>query len=1268
MINIRKVASQASLVAALVGISAAFNVTTAFAADAPATGGACLSDGAKKDMTSCPNSGPSNFDVSKHGKAPQVNFHSAPQPKDLKTKDQQNKPQMPTITDVPRDERKSKLQNRARALLVTEISGLESLFGSTAKNSPDRVDLARRLAEDYVELETAAFKEKTQAEVDRDNAKKTNPQLASQKQAAATQANQFMTRARTQAEKYYGLIKSDYPNYSKLDEVLYYLAYEYEQSNDNAHARQVYLELIKTRPQSKYIPNAYLAFGELFFNEAQGDPSKFDLAAQAYQEVIKYPPQTNKVYGYAWYKLGYVKWNQGDFTAALNAFKKTIDWGTAYRDQPGAAKLADSARHDTIPVYALKGDPGAAYNYFHTISGDDGGSNDKTYKMMDDLGQNYLDTGHYPEAITLYRDLMGRDKNGDRHCNYQSHISEATLAMKSGNKDAVKQVLVDQGKIYQEFKAGNHSADSKQQCANKTAELVSETAMAWHLEAVGSNGQRGTGDAKTMALAAQLYKEVVDTWNQQEFSTFTFPRIVKDDWPTICKIRYAMADLLYFQKDWAKCGPAFDSVVAENCSSQQDQAEAAYAAVLCYQNIYEQTHAGGADRKGSGNMPGAKKTEADKKADDEARLQPKPLTDNQKGMIQSFKRYICYIHPAASDKAGQDQLVEVKYALARTYFEAQHWEEAAIGFREVAMTYPDNDAAVYAAQLYLESVNVMGAHGQPPRTACFDDMATDVPKFLDLYCGTPDKQKKNEEQCTNLAKTQVDILRLKAQKLVEIADKNPGPSSAPQYEQAGNAYLDLFRKYCETPIRAGQQAQAERCDEIIYNAARAYQAARLIAKSITARKLLLDPALKMDKSELAKKATYEIGGNYQAIAVYDMAADWFEKFAKENPKAEHADTALSDAVLLRLGLGDEEHGIDDAATFRKNYGQSHAVQAAAIAYAIGAHYADKEDWKNARTSLEGAKNLFDKAAPDIQVQAHATLAKSYVQTKADAGAKTEYAKVRALWSNPGEAVNKINGAYPDEDSGQKAKRVGKALNAVGEAYFYEAEQTKKATVDTIKFPEYKGPGTKDDVLKHINTKVVAWLDKKKPAIDKAEAEYKKIIDLQPDAPPKWVIAAGSRVGLMWGDFVDDFRRAPIPDAWKKDAELRGVYYDALDGKSQPIKDQKAKPALVTCLAYSVKFQYFDDYSRACEVWLAKNYKAEYHVVDELRPSPTLSNSGLDERPPPVTVSGGLYHPASATSDKPAGGTTTTTTSSSSDDSSDTDKKPAGKKKPGKKGH
>ena len=66
----------------------------------------------------------------------------------------------------------------------------------------------------------------------------------------------------------------------------------------------------------------------------------------------------------------------------------------------------------------------------------------------------------------------------------------------------------------------------------------------------------------------------------------------------------------------------------------------------------------------------------------EAKLKPKDFTDQQKGMISAFNRYICYIHPAATDQQGQEQLVEVKYARSRTYFEAQHWEEAAIAFRD----------------------------------------------------------------------------------------------------------------------------------------------------------------------------------------------------------------------------------------------------------------------------------------------------------------------------------------------------------------------------------------------------------------------------------------------------------------------------------------------------------------------------------------------------------------------------------------------------------
>ncbi len=1211
----------------------------------------CIDDKAKAALSTCGAGGPKEFDVGKHGKTPQMNFHSAPPPADLKKRDQQTKPNVPTLQDAPRDERKSRLQARQRALLVNEIQGIERLFETTRKNAPDRPQLARRLAEAYVELEAAAFREKTEAEIKRDGFKKSNPQAAGQQQTQANQADALMKKARGKAVQNYTLVVNEYPTYGQLDEVLYYLAYEYEQASDLKNARAVYYDLIKKRPNSKYIPNAYLAFGELFFNEAQGDPSKWDLAAQAYTEVIKYPPPNNKVFGYAWYKLAYVHWNKGELEKALNAFKKTIEFGVVHAQLPGAGKLADSARRDLIPVYAIKGDPAQAYNFLHNISGDAQGSNDKTFKMMDDLGNNYLDTGHYPEAITLYRDLIVRDKSG-RHCVYQAHITEATMAVKSGNKDIIVKEIGQQLKVASEFKTSSYPADVKQECANKSAALATETAMAWNLEAVGSQGQRGTGDPKTMAASAALYQKVVDTWNAQEYATFTFPRIVKEDWPTIYKIKYQMADLLYFQKDWAKCGPAFDAVVTENPTAPE-AAEAAYASVLCYQNIYEERHKGGAALRGAGNLPGQKVDKAKQAEAEREKLKPKDMTDDQKGMVSAFNRYTCYINPPKADTAGQDQLVEVKYARARTYFEAQHWEEAAVGFREIALNHSDRDVGIYASQLYLESVNVMGSHFS--KTACFDDMAQDVPKFIELYCQGANAAK-NGEACTSLNKIQVDILRLKAEQLVVKADKQGGKEALALYEKGGTAYFEMFRKYCKEPVANNQPPQAERCDEIAYNAARAFQAARLVAKAITVRRELLAYDDKQgNKSSLAKKATYEIGGNYQAIAVYDLAADWFERYAKADPKAPDADKALSDAVILRLGLGQEDQAIADAATFTKNYGGAKPAQTASIAFAIGAHYAEKEEWDKAQKALTGSMGVISKAAPDVQVQAHATLGRVYMKgSKAGANlAKGEYAKVRGLWSDAAKAEAAIRAAYPTEDDGAKDRRLAKALNAVGEAFFFAAEERRQAEVDSLKFPVYTGPGDKAAVLKHIQTKVTDWYGKKKAAIEKVEPEYIKILELKPVPPPKWVIAAGSRAGLMWGDFVDDFRRAPIPAAWKTDAELRGVYTDALDGASEPFKVRNAKPALKKCLDLSVKHQYFDEFSRNCEVWLAKNYKSEYHVVDELRGAPTLANSGLDEKAPPVLTDGTFWHPTAAAPEK-----TTVATTESSADEDKVAKKPA----------
>jgi tetratricopeptide (TPR) repeat protein len=224
-----------------------------------------------------------------------------------------------TTKEDPRPPLGSGSKPRARALLVTELSMLEQLAAETPISAPDRSQLVRRMAEDWAELERSA-------------------------QTAGDEATR--NKARNKAISNYVELVQNHPDYPKLDEALYYLAAEYESANDRANARHFYTLLVTKAPASRFVPNAYLAFGEMFFDEATEDPAKLDLALSAYQRVLRDPPPRNDAYGYAWYKLAWVLRNKGDREGALEAFNHAIDYATEFASAPGAAKLAEASRSD----------------------------------------------------------------------------------------------------------------------------------------------------------------------------------------------------------------------------------------------------------------------------------------------------------------------------------------------------------------------------------------------------------------------------------------------------------------------------------------------------------------------------------------------------------------------------------------------------------------------------------------------------------------------------------------------------------------------------------------------------------------------------------------------------------------------------------------------------------------------------------------------------------------------------------------------------------
>ncbi len=234
--------------------------------------------------------------------------------------------------------------NKSRALLVTEIQGIESIFSVTPPESRDRPVIAHRLAQGYGELEHVA-------EVDRAGAPAGSDQ--------AVRADKIAAAARMAGAKYHRLLAQKYPQWclapqqSCADEALYYAALSYERARQLDDARKLYLDLLQGWPQSRFTPLAYLAFGELFLEESQRDRSRLPLAEASYAEVLEYPPEGSSVYGYAEYRLGQVFLLKGDGARARGHLQKAAEHAQASGDATLGALVQELMPEATRPPAAV---------------------------------------------------------------------------------------------------------------------------------------------------------------------------------------------------------------------------------------------------------------------------------------------------------------------------------------------------------------------------------------------------------------------------------------------------------------------------------------------------------------------------------------------------------------------------------------------------------------------------------------------------------------------------------------------------------------------------------------------------------------------------------------------------------------------------------------------------------------------------------------------------------------------------------------------------
>ncbi|MDJ0761687.1 MAG: tetratricopeptide repeat protein [Myxococcota bacterium] len=1141
---------------------------------------------------------------------------------------------------------KRKREKKKIDILKREIELLKNLAKQTPNDNPDKAEVLKRIADNYKDfygqlnfmardLDERIFKEK-----------KRDKKKAAKYRAQQKKLEKMAREYREKSIKAYVEIRNNFQDYPDYDEILFAIAYEIDQlaleieskskkASYKERARIFYQELIRNYPRSKFIPHAWMAFGQYYFDEAKD----VERAMRAYEKVTEWGEKDNPNYIIAMYYQAWCLFNMQEFQKTINQFNKVIEYAANNPENREAKSVARRSRMELVQAFSKIGNPSKAWDFFTRVGGD------MAYKMMVRLAGLYYDEGHWADAIIVYHKLEALEiqnyagNNGDELCNYQHQVTNAVISSRPKAEQLVE--MKRQLALYKKFAADErHDKQKVKKCTQDTLEITWDHAVKWHVEAVGNESAPGTKDRDTMENTIDLYNAVLETFpNIDNVKIEGFDAKTK---PTNYRVAFYKAELLWNMEDWDRCGPAYDALVDMDPKGEYTS-EAAYAAVLCYNKVYvkdrgdkdkSRKHKLVADASGSTSCD--KKCRACKRkckgkdkqacidqceAGSQRVLDPRELTEVEQGTLESYNRYVCVVKK-------DDELINIKYRRARIYYEANMFAEAAVLFKEIAMDHSEDELGIYAANLYLDCLNALGSYvGDRSNPACYDDLADVVDVFIDSGKKPGQNLMKDEEFAGQMKSLKVGVMRKKAEALNERS----------RFKESAEVYLDIYRNY------KGVYDDRGMC-EVLFNTAINMEAARLVYPAIKVREKMIE--LYPD-CEHSKKAAYYIGANYHALQVFPAAAENYKTFAVKYPGESEAPEALSNAVMFYIGLGEYDEAWEAVNVFEKKYRTRKPDLSATTFFGAGYIYVndaketnDAKAWDQVRKHYEKYLRSYGKVrALDEQVQANVFIGDAYRKQKKPDNTKAERAYKKALAIFDANAMEKV----------AENKRKAAMLNAAAKARFYVADR-KFQEFAKIKFPEYKpekdvpkkiqkwwqakvgpeqvakekeavkyyrllmrwGEMKRTEANKEIKmirntpqfdywteTEFKPWMDEKSKSRIEAETAFAGVAEMH---VPEWEMAAAARAGDMYIEIMDAIYNAPLPPFIKDDQELTDIYRSSMDEKAEPMRGAAVK-AFEHCLNVSTKVRWFNENSLRCEAQLNKLDPRTYPLSEEIRTTP-----------------------------------------------------------------
>ncbi|MCI0572012.1 MAG: tetratricopeptide repeat protein [Myxococcaceae bacterium] len=968
-------------------------------------------------------------------------------------------------------------------------------------------------------------------------------------EAAARSGKQQLQQRQKQyvamAMEQYKEIVQSHRNFERMDEVLFFLGQLLMENGDEKAALKTYELLIKRYPESKFLPDAYLAFGEYYFNNSKGKRDWLEKALKAYEKAASYPD--SQVYGFALYKQGWCHFNLTDYERAKDRFKAVVLYGeyagaAAVEKDGKAAKgrmsLVREARGDYVRSYSREGDVMAARDAFGKVASDP----EDRFGMMKQLANFYYADGKDREAAIVFNQLINEKPLSPEAPGFQGKIVDCVL--RAGNKEMTVRQVRRLVKILQDVEGSKVVRDEKDKRLLSDAKDLAERTMSnlavtWHKE-----GQKTRDDA-TFGFANEVYSDYLTLFPEN---------------PKAYDLRFFWAELLNdnLQK-YEKAAHEYTRVVLQDAKALDAKdakgnpkpgkpgkylVNAAYNAVLAWDAVVKQQQEAG-------------QLKAEPSPDGQKQPMPGPVM----ALYEACERYIKYV-------PNGDKRVEITYKAGQLLYRYNHLDEAIARFSDIALNYPDYQfedgqrASEVAANLVLDSYNLKKDYAKVNEWA---------QKFY-----------KNPKLAKGKFRDELEqVLEQSAFKLVNQMEARK------EYAKAAQAYLSFVDNF----------PQSNMADQALYNASIDFFKGKMLDKAVEVRQALIR---RYPASKYVPACIYDNAEAYETVGDFDQAADTYEAYVRGYERSHGSAPSRPARRAVRGKAKGKRSGGDDAAAQRaapqvweEGKAQAALINAGVLREGLGqlkAALRARERYLELWPKAKDAEQVF-LSTVDLTEKMGASsraihLLEEYERTwgvrdpdkmlMAEGRIVTIYEKQR----RPRDVTRMLVRAgrfYGDLGRTQKSRLSPAALDVVGRASLVENEEV---------YRNYTGVRLRWGSGSSLVSTFKAGIKEKARSLELVKKAYTQTVALKAPEP---AICALHKIGKAAAHFYDALVNAPMPRGLPE--EVQSEVRAQLGQEAQPLREQAAE-AFAAAVQKSHELDVYNECSRAALAELRSTYRPD----------------------------------------------------------------------------